>query len=511
MSHFHYITLMGVALVGFCATTYAQCPGESPTGSPCAPRVVSGQPGTHSVVMDVTNAIASYEMSCGFNVGRVVWFQVTPEIDGQLTFNSCHPSTSFDTVIQPWKPTGDCEFPVRLDDLCVDDTVSAACDNGCSALGGNVTFTAKGGETYLFEVGSYNDNSAPCDLCLGINVTLCAADPTPPVAAITAPTSGSCGCDVVQIVGTAMDIDDGFGSYTLEYRPAAGGVWTLISDGTTPLANAVLGDWNTVSLAQGYYFLRLTAENACGQVVTDTQLVWVDGLFDTLTMGSPVPNGVYGGNICFDGTASDNLCFDHYTLGYRPVGGGAYSPIGAGVFNTPVINNPLAVWDSTSVPDGEYEVKLGGVTTCARFAELTRTIVVDNTPPTVDIAAPLNCDYVDGVVQIVGTAIDAHMSGWTLQVAGGNIAGWQTLNSGSSNVVNAVLADWDTSLLPRCAYVLRLIASDSAVVNCDDPSQSADYVTLNVGYCGDFDADDDGDVDLIDFGAFQNEFIGPLP
>jgi hypothetical protein len=514
MSSFRHIAMLGVALgalVMTTDTTDAQCTGEAAAVSPCGPRVVSGAPGTRSVVVDASNTLGGYEMNCGFNVGHVAWYEVTPEIDGQLTFNSCHPATSFDTVVQAWRSSGDCEFPVRMDDLCADDTESAACTNGCSFFGGNVTLQVLAGETYLFEVGAYNDNNSGCDLCLGVNVTLCGADTTAPIAKVDSPTSFSCGCDTVQIVGTAADDDDGFGRYALEYRPVAGGAWTTIDDSTTPVTNGVLGNWNTAALTQGYYFLRLTAENACGKVTTDMQVVWVDGAFDSLVMGSPAQNGVYGGNVCLDGTAWDNLCFDHYTLNYRPVGGGGWSPIGAGVFNGSVINNPLSTWDTTSVPDGAYEIRIVGETTCGNTGELIRTIVVDNTPPTVNIADPLHCEYVDGVVQIYGTAIDANINAWTLQVAGGDIDGWQTLNSGVSNVMDVALADWDTSSLPSCAYVLRLIASDEAVVNCDDPHQTAHYVTLNVGYCGDFDTDDDGDVDLIDFRSFQDEFTGPLP
>ncbi len=511
MLRFRHIALLGVAFVWSGATTYAQCPGEAPAISPCGPRIISGQPGTHSVVMDVTNAAGSFAMSCGFNPGHVVWFQVTPVISGLLTFNSCHPSTSFDTVIQPWTASGDCEFPVRLDELCTDDTETAACDNGCSFFGGNITIPVSADATYFFEVGAYNDNAAACDLCLGVNVTLCAGDTTAPVADLTAPTSFSCGCDNIQITGTADDPDDGLGKYTLEYRPVNGGAWTLIDERTTPVVGGVLGNWNAAGLTQGYYFLRLTAVNACGKSSTDMQVVWLDRAFDNLAMGSPAQNGIYGGAVCFDGSASDNLCFHHYTLDYRPAGGGGWSPIGPGVFNNSVINNPLSVWDSTAVPDGNYDVRLTGETTCGYTDAVIHPIVVDNTPPTVQIANPLNCDYVSGVVQIVGTALDANMAGWTLQVAGGNIAGWQTLISGTSNAVNTPLANWDTSALPACAYVLRLIASDGAVVNCDDPHRSAHYVTLNVGYCGDFDADDDGDVDLIDFSAFQDGFTGPLP
>ncbi len=511
MSQFRLIALFGVAFLAFGVTTYAQCPGEPPAISPCGPRVISGQPGIHSVVMDVTNATGGFEMSCGLNPGHAVWFQVTPAINGLLTFNSCHPSTSFDTVIQPWKSSGDCEFPVRLDELCTDDTETAACDNGCSFFGGTVTIPVSAGETYLFEVAAYNDNASACDLCLGVNVTLCAGDTTAPVADLTAPASFSCGCDNIQITGTADDPDDGFGKYTLEYRPVNGEAWTLIGESTAPVIGGVLGNWNAAGLAQGYYFLRLTAVNACGKAVTDVQVIWRDGGFDTVAMGSPAHGSVYGGTVCFDGTAWDNLCFDHYTLGYRPAGGGGFSPIGDGVFNGSVINNPLSAWDSTGVPDGDYEVKLAGQTTCGNTSELVHTIVVDNTPPTVNIANPLNCAYVEGIVQIVGTVTDANLNGWTLQVAGGNIAGWQTLSSGTANVFGSPLANWDTSTLPACAYVLRLIASDGVVVNCDDPHQTAQYVTLNVGSCGDFDADDDGDVDLVDFSAFQDDFTGPLP
>ena len=76
-----------------------------------------------------------------------------------------------------------------------------------------------------------------------------------------------------------------------------------------------------------------------------------------------------------------------------------------------------------------------------------------------------------------------------------------------------VLGTWSTVELPNCAYALRLRARDRATVNCEDSSGHVvdTIVSVNVGSCGDFDSDDDGDVDLFDYGAFSLEFKGPLP
>jgi hypothetical protein len=52
--------------------------------------------------------------------------------------------------------------------------------------------------------------------------------------------------------------------------------------------------------------------------------------------------------------------------------------------------------------------------------------------------------------------------------------------------------------------------TDQAAVNCDDPHQSEYLVSVEVGNCKfDFDADNDGDVDLRDYDAFLDEFTGP--
>jgi hypothetical protein len=77
---------------------------------------------------------------------------------------------------------------------------------------------------------------------------------------------------------------------------------------------------------------------------------------------------------------------------------------------------------------------------------------------------------------------------------------------------DALLAPWDTSTLPTCAYTLRLIVFDTAVIDGNGAIQNrAEYtVTVNVGGLCPVDLDGDGDEDLLDYAAFQECFTGPF-
>jgi hypothetical protein len=168
---------------------------------------------------------------------------------------------------------------------------------------------------------------------------------------------------------------------------------------------------------------------------------------------------------------------------------------GAGVFPTGVTNDEIALWDVSTLPDGPYKLRVEGSTTCGRVRSIQRDVIVDNTPPVVLISNPANCARGLGVVAITGTASDANLSGWLLQVTGGPYHGWVTIGSGASNMNNGLLANWNTSGLPDCAYTLRLIVTDRAAIGCRPDSQSTEYLTsFNVAQsqCDDIDFNNDG-------------------
>lgn len=79
---------------------------------------------------------------------------------------------------------------------------------------------------------------------------------------ITAPEPGATVSGTVEISGTASVPNFGFFKY--EVAPRGSQNWATISAGREPKVNEVLGTWNTTSLTNGDYFLRLVITDNVG-------------------------------------------------------------------------------------------------------------------------------------------------------------------------------------------------------------------------------------------------------
>lgn len=489
---------------------------------------ILGEPGVYTGQVDVTDAIklpSEPNPTCvGPDVGHTVWYSVTPQQSGRLTVSTCTPTTNFDTVAAIYQDAGG---GVLLGLDCSDDDPNATCINPCDGnpIGSRASAPVTAGIPYLIQIGSYNDNGFPhtcaTPLCLGVRVTLasvCETDLTPPEVALQTPPelNAGCTCHGAAINGWAYDPNGTFDNWTLEYRPIGSSSWTLIAGGGEVLApGGTLANWG-VGVPQGYYVVRLTGTNVCGRAASVERVVWLDDVFDSLSAAT-TGGTVLGGGACIGGTAQDSFCFSQYTVDYRPVGSGAFLPVDPGnpVYTTPLINTTLATWDTTTLPDGGYELRVDGETDCGDGAALTFPVTVDNTPPTVLISSPGNCDMLTGVVQIVGTATDANLSAWSLSYTGGGVNGWVQLSSGVSPVVNGVLANWDVSGLPPCSYTLRLLASDAAALNCNGAIHHTSEYLVSVDVpdplaCPE-DINGDGMINISDLGFLLQAFGGMCP
>jgi hypothetical protein len=334
-------------------------------------------------------------------------------------------------------------------------------------------------------------------------------DSTPPIVSITSPTSIVSVCNPVAITGTARD-PEGFDHYDVEYASNINGPWTLISTSTSQVTSGTLASWNTTAISQGYYYIRVSAFNEAGLDSQVTTLNFVDKQFDTVDLRSPGAGAILGGGICFDGTISDGNgtgSFNHYTIEYAPLPAASpYHVVDNAnlTYNTPVQNDPLGSWITntgpTAVADGNYRLRVIGYDDCGYTKSVTRDITVDNTVPIGIITSPTSCTSLDGTIVIRGTASDTNLAGWTLQYTGGPSHGWTTIASGNTNVVNGVLANWNTAGLPTCAYTIRLIVSDRSGMNCSGYTNQAEYTTsIRLG-C-DADVDDGGGRGIPDGGV----------
>jgi len=391
----------------------------------------------------------------------------------------------------------------------VPDLAARSCDGSTVRFEFNTEPVYSGSESKFVEVETDADFYAPggtatLRLTTGESVVLPTYKPvtdvTPPEVAITSPAPMDCVCNPTTITGT-VDDPEGLDSWAVEYAPAGGGAWVTINTGTDPVIDDTLAVWDTTALSQGYYLLRLSAENLVGLTSSTTIVVWVTHQFDNVTVRFPGDDEVIGDNTCVDGTVWDNHCFDSYTVEYAPPPYIVFNPVDPGqpVYYSSVINDPFAHWDTTTVADGPYRIRVEALDTCGTSETVAVDVIVDNTPPTAEITDPSNCENVDGVVQIRGTANDANLDYWVLQYTGGDAHGWVTIATGNAPVIDDVLADWDTTRLRACAYTLRLVVYDRAILRCNSAiRQWTDYlVSVNVGECvGDLDGD--GDIDLTD-------------
>jgi len=126
--------------------------------------------------------------------------------------------------------------------------------------------------SYTITVTGYNIPNGPQPFALVVSGVV--GNPPLPTAVIDLPANGGILAGMVSITGTASGT--GFLDYKLEYGSGPSpSSWTQIgSTHTSPVTSGLLGTWDTASLANGTYTIRLTARNTTGSS-TDTATVSV--------------------------------------------------------------------------------------------------------------------------------------------------------------------------------------------------------------------------------------------
>ncbi len=171
MRRFIQIMAIGLVALGTARADGQTCVGGVAARDTCGSAyALPGTEGHHVVFMDASTATGT-PTYCSATVGKTVWFEVTPTVSGPMVFSTCHPSTTYDTVIQAFSG-GNSECQGMASEGCNDDGVGAYCDNGCSYAASTVSINATAGVRYRFEVGAYGDNSEGCTLCLGVVLTI---------------------------------------------------------------------------------------------------------------------------------------------------------------------------------------------------------------------------------------------------------------------------------------------------------------------------------------------------
>lgn len=286
-------------------------------------------------------------------------------------------------------------------------------------------------------------------------------DNTPPKAVITLLEAGSSSGSVVEVRGTATDLN--FGHYALEAGQGDDpGTWYAISSGTSAVSDGVLGDWNTYGLS-GKWIVRLTAIDAAGNessasITLDlsTGMNLIKDISVSPALFSPNNDGK------LDTTTITYSLADPSRLELDIVD----SAGGIRRTSTADIGAPGSygfIWDGkdnsgATVFDGAYKARLSASTTqdSSSVQQEDVTVTVDTTPPIIDIQQPQDGAFLSSDIAVSGSITDANLSSYSVSYTGDS--GTVLIDSGSQNRAGYLFGTIRN--LPEGSYTLNASAKD---------------------------------------------------
>lgn len=217
-------------------------------------------------------------------------------------------------------------------------------------------------------------------------------DHTPPLAALTAPADNAFVSRQFEVRGTASDTN--LNDYRLRIatpEQASLGLWSDLLVATESVSDGSLGRVDLL-VPDGDYFLELVATDRVAQHAEARIRVHLD------STPPPAPIDLVGN---LEGAADVALAWQHQA----PADLAGYRVYRDGALLTPTLVQGRA-WLDRSVPSGRLRYEVSALDQAGN--ESTRSnpvvVVVDRTPPLVDLIDPADAAVVSGAVRIRGTA-----------------------------------------------------------------------------------------------------------
>ena len=320
-------------------------------------------------------------------------------------------------------------------------------------------------------------------------------DRVPPTAQITYPGTSLMLCPVtvpdsagnwfgIPVEGAALDNTNvkryelyyGAGENAVSWMPAM----TRINGKVIPVSvngqkQGQIGVWDVTNLKKKSYSLKLKVIDVAGNASCAATSFSVDTVTEikNLTVDKPLfsPNG--------DG-AQDDITINYQIDEYATVDvkvfqlreeDGSYIPdttpvrtIASGLQH--LGGTASASWDGKddsgiTAADGNYAIAVLVTDSCSNTNMQWTDVELDNTPPTSIITYPGTSAPIGNIVEVKGTADDAHFQSYTLESGqGDNPDTWTVISSNTTPVKDNILGIWNTYGLDG-RWTLRLTATDS--------------------------------------------------
>lgn len=298
-------------------------------------------------------------------------------------------------------------------------------------------------------------------------------DNTPPVVYLSLPSTLVSG--VISISGKVIDANPG--SYRVEYgKGRTPPTWNLIASGDGAPSGEI-ARWNSSSLTDGIYQVRLVAEDKAGNVSEAVGQISLDNTAPSvLIRRSPAEPVSKRATVEAEAADASGIAEVQLLADQTPF---AKLPGGTAVYRFEI--------DTSLLKDGRHELSVEAVDPAGNVGSDKAWITVDNTPPTVLVESPKPGELLLSMVQVRGKASDqSGLREYALEYRSvQSTSEWNTIQRSLSSTVEGLIGTWDLSKTAPGSYILRLRAADRA----GNEAEAAVPVVVGERHHGDVNGD----------------------
>ena len=284
-------------------------------------------------------------------------------------------------------------------------------------------------------------------------------DATPPQLLVTRPAEGVAAASGY-VQGSITD--DHLRSYTVSLSATPDGPAVVeLSRGQVNAIDAYLGTLQ--GLKEGDYTLLIQAEDQGEIEVARRFPLVVDNMPPVVELSAPEAERVLG--VQHSPVAILGRIQEAHLSQYRlRVGKGAEPAAWMELrrATSPPASLHLGLWDIAAQPDGLYTLELTAEDQAGLSAATRLSVILDQTLPMATLSAPPDGAYLTSGFTLMGSAMDAHLTSYRLEVAPASAPQqWSVIAQGATPVENGALGEW-RALPPDGVYQLRFSVTDAA-------------------------------------------------
>ncbi|MCK5161726.1 MAG: hypothetical protein KAQ99_09160, partial [Candidatus Aureabacteria bacterium] len=256
---------------------------------------------------------------------------------------------------------------------------------------------------------------------------------------------------------------------------------TLHDDGNLFIQNLIFDTNKTVTSKNNTLRQQILDGKDNSQSNAEKDIItYIRGITDTVLsiaqISFPVEAQSISDAVNFSGTASDEN-IKEYTLSYFD--GANWNIVNNSI--TSVTNSALGIWNTNTVANGNYPVRLRVVDTAGNVSKATINVTVNNqdlTVPVITIASPASGEESAGVITINGSITENYLSSYIVEYfTEEEPENW--IQIGSTHKVidsSGILASFSPLLLSKGNHTLRITATDTS------NNSSNQTITVNTGH-----------------------------